>query len=127
MCVILHCAKYQHAIDMHDIPVYYKQIVVYCCCGCCYLPINDSNGIPFCCIVSNLAEPYRILISIQITVDMEHNNNNHYDNKEDGLFGLTVDDVPNRGRILNISLNQLIAHLRLLPKRMISTRFTILQ
>ena len=46
----------QHTIDIHDIPVYYKQIVLYCCWVCCYILIIDSNVIPFCCIVSNFVD-----------------------------------------------------------------------
>ena len=73
----------QHTIDIHDIPVYYKQIVLYCCWVCCYILIIDSNVIPFCCIVSNFVEPYRILISIQIKVDMEHNSTFVFTSKSD--------------------------------------------
>ena len=79
----------------------YKQMQLYCCCGrCCCLPITSLivielrllHCIAYLFIISR-NHTASLVISIPIKVDIMENNKNIWNDKEDSLFGFTLEDV----------------------------------
>ena len=80
----------------------YKQMQLYCCCGRCFcLPITSSlivielrllHCIAYLFIISH-NHTASLVISIPIKVDIMENNKNIRKDKENILFGFTLEDV----------------------------------
>ena len=85
--------------SMHDVPRYHrcKQMQLYCCCGrCCCLPITSLIVIELRFIalfIISRNHTASLVISIPIKVDIMENNKNIWNDKEDSLFGFTLEDV----------------------------------
>ena len=82
---------------MHDVQWYhrYKQIQWCCCWGCCCLPITSLIVIELRFIalfIISCNHTASLVISIPIKVDME-NNQTIWNDKEDSLFGFTLQDI----------------------------------